>query len=220
MRWNAQASIPSLPRYRSIGPRARSVTVRPRRQAGGGAVERAARRSMIASAKAAVPGRAAQVVGRVRALGDDRARRAVSTRSAAAGSPRCRSISAPDRISAVGFALSWPGVLGRGAVDGLEHRRLRPDVGAGRHAEAADQPGAQVADDVAVQVRQHQHVVQLRLLDQLHAHVVDDAVLELDPARRSPRRPCRQLSRNSPSDSFMMLALCTAVTLRRPLATA
>ena len=43
-------------------------------------------------------------------------------------------------------------------------------------------PAAQVADDVAVQVRQDEHVVQLRLLDELHAHVVDDAVLELDPA--------------------------------------
>jgi hypothetical protein len=30
----------------------------------------------------------------------------------------------------------------------------------------------------------------------------------------------RQLSRKSPSDSFMMFALWTAVTLRRPLATA
>ena len=28
-----------------------------------------------------------------------------------------------------------------------------------------------------------QHVVELRLLDQLHAHVVDDPVLELDPPR-------------------------------------
>ncbi len=30
---------------------------------------------------------------------------------------------------------------------------------------------------------QHQHVVQLGLLHELHAHVVDDPVLELDPAR-------------------------------------
>ncbi len=50
----------------------------------------------------------------------------------------------------------------------------------GRDAEPADQPGRQVADDVAVQVRQDEDVVQLRLLDELHAHVVDDAVLEGD----------------------------------------
>src|SRR4029079_4912412 len=47
----------------------------------------------------------------------------------------------------------------------------------------ADEARAQVADDVAVQVREDQDVVQVRLLDQLHAHVVDDPVLELDPAR-------------------------------------
>ena len=78
--------------------------------------------------------------------------------------------------------LVQPGVLRGRAVDRLEDCRLGADVGARRDAEAADQPGAQVADDVAVQVRQHEHVVQVGLLDELHAHVVDDAVLELDPA--------------------------------------
>ena len=73
-------------------------------------------------------------------------------------------------------------VLGRGAVDRLEDRRLGADVGPRRHPEPADQPRREVADDVAVQVRQHEDVVQLRLLDELHAHVVDDAVLELDLA--------------------------------------
>ena len=67
-------------------------------------------------------------------------------------------------------------------MDRLEDRRLGADVGARCDAEAADQPGREVAHDVAVQVRQDQHVVQLGLLDELHAHVVDDAVLELDPA--------------------------------------
>ena len=67
-------------------------------------------------------------------------------------------------------------------MDRLEDRGLGADVGARRDAEPADQAGAQVADDVAVQVRQHQHVVQLGLLDELHAHVVDDAILELDAA--------------------------------------
>ena len=53
----------------------------------------------------------------------------------------------------------------------------------GATPEAADEAGAQVAHDVAVQVGQDHDVVQLRLLDELHAHVVDDPVLELDPAR-------------------------------------
>ena len=74
------------------------------------------------------------------------------------------------------------GVLGRRAVDGLEDGGLGPDVGARRDAETADEPRAQVADDVAVEVRQDEDVVQRRLLDELHAHVVDDAIVELDPA--------------------------------------
>ena len=41
-------------------------------------------------------------------------------------------------------------------------------------------PGAEVGDDVAVEVRQHDHVVLLRARDELVAEVVDDAVLELD----------------------------------------
>jgi hypothetical protein len=41
-------------------------------------------------------------------------------------------------------------------------------------------PGGEVGDDVAVEVRQHEHVVLLRSGHQLIAQVVDDAVLELD----------------------------------------
>ena len=63
----------------------------------------------------------------------------------------------------------------------FEHRdAVLADVRARRDAEPADEPGDEVAHDVAVQVRQHEHVVQLGLLHELHAHVVDDAVLELD----------------------------------------
>ena len=109
-------------------------------------------------------------------------RTAASTRSAAACSPRWRSIRTPDRISAVGLALSWPAYFGAEPWTGSKTAASVADVGAGRDAQAADEARAQVADDVAVQVRQDQHVVQLRLLDELHAHVVDDAVLELDPA--------------------------------------
>src|SRR3954452_17968562 len=79
----------------------------------------------------------------------------------------------------VGLVLTR--VLGRGAVDGLEHRGVRPDVRSGRDAETADETGVQVAHDVAIQVREDENVVLVGLLDQLHAHVVDDPVLELDP---------------------------------------
>ncbi len=67
-------------------------------------------------------------------------------------------------------------------MDRLEDGRLRADVRARRDAQPADEAGREVADDVAVQVRQHEDVVELRLLDELHAHVVDDPVLELDLA--------------------------------------
>ena len=65
-------------------------------------------------------------------------------------------------------------------MGGLEHRRLRADVGAGREAQAADHAGAEVGDDVAVEVREHDHVVLLGARDELVAEVVDDPVLELD----------------------------------------
>ena len=71
-------------------------------------------------------------------------------------------------------------VLRRRAVRRLEHGRVLAEVRAGRDAEAADHPGAQVGDDVAVQVREHEHVVLLGPLYELHAHVVDDPVVEGD----------------------------------------
>ncbi len=85
-----------------------------------------------------------------------------------------------ERISAVGLTLFWPVYFGALPWVGSKTAASCADVGAGGHAQAADQPGAQVAEDVAVEVGQHEHVVQLGLLHQLHAHVVDDAVLELD----------------------------------------
>ena len=112
---------------------------------------------------------------------------AFSMRSAASRSPRWRSMSMPESIIAVGLALFWPLYLGASRA-WLEQRGLAAVVGAGRDAEAADEAGGEVGDDVAVEVRQHQHVVQLGLLHELHAHVVDDAILELDVAC-SPRRP-------------------------------
>src|ERR1035437_7527275 len=71
-------------------------------------------------------------------------------------------------------------VLGGAAVRRLEHRDVVADVGARSESEATDQPCAEVAEDVAVEVGHHHHVVQLGLLHQLHGHVVDDALLELD----------------------------------------
>ncbi len=62
----------------------------------------------------------------------------------------------------------------------LEDRHVLAIVPTGRDTEAADHSRAEVGEDVAVEVRQHEHVVLLRALHELHAHVVDDAVVELD----------------------------------------
>ncbi|HVM68664.1 MAG TPA: isocitrate/isopropylmalate family dehydrogenase, partial [Gaiellaceae bacterium] len=96
--------------------------------------------------------------------------------------------------------LVLPGVLRRGAVGRLEHGDVGAEVRAGREAEAADQASGEVGDDVAVEVRQHEHVVLLRPLHELHREVVDDPVLELDVgvllrdvARDVKEEPVREL---------------------------
>ena len=73
-------------------------------------------------------------------------------------------------------------VLGGRPVGGLEDRPAFANIRPRRHAQPADQTRAQVADNVAVEVFGHQHVVQLGLLHQLHAHVVDQPLFELDVA--------------------------------------
>ena len=89
-------------------------------------------------------------------------------------------------------------VLRSRAVRRLEHRRLRADVRAGRHAEPADETGGQVADDVAVEVREHEHVELLRALDEPHAQRVDEGLPRLDvrivasPPRGTPRERARR----------------------------
>ena len=114
----------------------------------------------------------------------------------------------------MGSALSRPAYFGSRTVHRLEHGDALPDVRPGRHPQSPDQPGAQIAQDVAVQIGAEQHVVQFGFLDQLHAHVVDDPVLEFDVGI-PPGHLAARLPRKRPSVSFMMLALCTAVTLRR-----
>src|SRR5204862_3056768 len=53
-------------------------------------------------------------------------------------------------------------------------------VRAGRDSKTADHPGAEIREDVAVEVRQYEDVVFLGPLHELHAHVVDDAIVETD----------------------------------------
>ena len=103
-----------------------------------------------------------------------------SSRSAASFSLRCRSISAPDRIRAVGLTLFCPLYLGALPCVASKTAPSGPILAPGATPSPPTRPATQVAQDVAVQVGQHEHVVQFRLLHELHAHVVDDAVFELD----------------------------------------
>ena len=62
----------------------------------------------------------------------------------------------------------------------LEDGGVLADVRAGRDAEPADETRGQVADDVAVEVRQHEHVELLGTLDELHRERVDEHLARLD----------------------------------------
>ena len=87
---------------------------------------------------------------------------------------------APLRMVAVGFTLFLPVYLGAEPWIGSKTAMVVAHVGAWGHAQAAHQAGAEVAQDVAKQVGGHDHVVLVGPLDELHAHVVHDAVVELD----------------------------------------
>ena len=62
----------------------------------------------------------------------------------------------------------------------LEHRQVLTVIGAGHNPQPANQSCTQVADHVAVQILQQQHVELGRVLHQLHASRIDDHLLVLD----------------------------------------
>ena len=72
---------------------------------------------------------------------------------------------------------SWPAYFGRGAVRGLEDGDLVADVGAGRHAQAADLGRARIGEVVAVEVGRREHRTR-RGASELLEHAVGDAVLD------------------------------------------
>ena len=76
--------------------------------------------------------------------------------------------------------MFWPAYFGAEPCVGSKTAASVPKFAARGEAEPADQARGKVGDDVAVQVREHEHVVLLGPLDELHRQVVDDAVLELD----------------------------------------
>ena len=107
---------------------------------------------------------------------------AASTAAAPVISPRWRSIIAPERIIAIGFATPGPAMSGRAPVDRFEDRVLPADVRPGDQPQTADEPGAEVREDVAVQVRKQEDVETTRVPHEPSGQVVDLHVLQLDVA--------------------------------------
>ncbi len=86
----------------------------------------------------------------------------------------------PLSIIAIGLATFLPAYFGALPWVASKSAISSPVLAPGREAQAADEAGAEVAEDVTEQVGHHHDVVELGLLHQLHGHVVDDAIVELD----------------------------------------
>ena len=69
------------------------------------------------------------------------------------------------------------GDVGRAAVHRFEHGAREAQVRGAYDTQSADEARAEIRHDVAVQVRQHQHVEPLGREDELHARRVDDALV-------------------------------------------
>src|SRR5579862_346037 len=80
----------------------------------------------------------------------------------------------------IGDALA--GDVGRGTVHRLEDRGVLADVARGRHSQATHEAGVEVREDVAEEVRRHDHVELVRVHHELHGAGVDDALVAIDPA--------------------------------------
>ncbi len=63
-------------------------------------------------------------------------------------------------------------------MNGLEHSVVVADIRTRSDAQATYQAGAQVARNVAIQVREHDDVELAGIGNQVHAKRVDDAVVE------------------------------------------
>ena len=71
-------------------------------------------------------------------------------------------------------------IFRRASVSRFEDGAVVSDIRARSDAQTADEARAKVAQNIAVKVRESDDVLKLRLLDELHAHIVDDAFVKFD----------------------------------------
>ena len=86
-----------------------------------------------------------------------------------------------DRRGGIGDALARD--VGRAAMHGFEHRRIRPrriDIAAGRQPDAAGHRGGEIGDDVAEQIVGHDDVEPARISNHVDSGGVDVLVSDLD----------------------------------------
>src|SRR3954453_11948455 len=78
-----------------------------------------------------------------------------------------------------GVCDSLPGNVRSRAVNRFKDRALLADIGTRCEAESADQSGAKVRHNIAVQILQNEHVELLGLYHQLHTAVINDLIIGL-----------------------------------------
>ena len=139
---------------------------------------------------------------------------AASSRSAAASSPRCRNISTPLNIMAIGFTLFIP--LYFGALPWVASNTAT--------SSPMFAPGATPSPPINPAHRSlMMSPYRFGSTSTSYSSGRDTSCIEQLSTMRSsnsmagnPSATSRATSRNSPSVNFMMLALCTAVTFLRP----
>ena len=84
------------------------------------------------------------------------------------------------RTAARRIGAAFPSDVRRASVHRLEHRVVDADIGGLREPEPADQHRGLVAQDVAEQVRRHDHAKPFGRSNQLHSARIDEHFLRLD----------------------------------------